>query len=107
MPLITYIEHDGTRHAIDVPVGRTVMEGGRDAGVDGILAECGGACACSTCHVYVSEEWLDRIPPKEDMEDDMLDFAPERDETRSRLGCQLRVTEAFDGLVVSVPSEQA
>ena len=107
MPRITYIEHGGQSRVIDVPVGHTVMEGGRDAGIEGIVAECGGACACSTCHVYVDPDWFDRLPPRESMEEDMLDFAPGMDPDRSRLGCQLRVTPDFDGLVVTVPEEQA
>ena len=107
MPKITYIEHTGDAHTIDVPVGNSVMEGGRNAGIEGIVAECGGACSCSTCHVYVHVEWIDRLPPRESMEDDMLEFAPGLDPGRSRLSCQIRVTAALDGLVVDVPAEQA
>lgn len=107
MPKITYIEHNGKVHVVDVPVGNTLMEGGRNAGVEGIVAECGGACSCSTCHVYVHPEWVDRLLPKEDMEEDMLDFAPAMDAARSRLGCQIRITAELDGLVVNVPEEQA
>jgi 2Fe-2S ferredoxin len=107
MPKITYIEPSGQTLLVDVPVGHTVMEGGRDAGVEGIVAECGGACACSTCHVYVQPDWFDRLPPRESMEEDMLDFAPGMEPERSRLGCQLRVTPDFDGLVVTIPEEQA
>jgi 2Fe-2S ferredoxin len=107
MPKITYIENSGETHVVEVPVGHTVMEGGRDAGVEGIVAECGGACSCSTCHVYVDPTWVDRLPAKESMEEDMLDFAPSMDPERSRLGCQIRVTDELDGLVVNVPEEQA
>jgi ferredoxin, 2Fe-2S len=107
MPKVTYIEHDGTTHRVEVPIGSTVMEGGRNAGVQGIVAECGGACACSTCHVYLASEWLDRVPPMESMEEDMLEFAPATDPMRSRLSCQIRVTAELDGLVVNVPSGQA
>jgi 2Fe-2S ferredoxin len=107
MPKITYIEHNGDLRVVDVPVGNSVMEGGRDAGVEGIVAECGGACSCSTCHVYIHPDWVDRLPPQESMEEDMLDFAPAMDPQRSRLGCQIRVTEELDGLVVDVPEEQA
>ncbi|MFA5580917.1 MAG: 2Fe-2S iron-sulfur cluster-binding protein [Paracoccaceae bacterium] len=106
MARITYIEHDGTVHEIDVPTGLTVMEGARDNGVPGIEADCGGACACSTCHVYVAEDWVDRLPAKDPMEDDMLDFAYEPDPVRSRLTCQLKVTDALDGLVVNLPLKQ-
>ncbi|REF73319.1 2Fe-2S iron-sulfur cluster-binding protein [Paracoccus versutus] len=107
MPKITYIEASGLRHDIDVPVGHTVMEGGRDAGVEGIVAECGGSCSCSTCHVHVAPEWVDKIPSREEMEEDMLDFAIDVDPVTSRLSCQIRVTEALDGLVVHVAKEQA
>ncbi len=106
MARITYVEHTGTEHVIDVPTGLTVMEGARDNGVPGILADCGGACACSTCHVYVDPEWVDRLPPRQPMESDMLDFAFEPDPERSRLTCQLKVTDELDGLRVVIPSEQ-
>ena len=106
MAKITYIEHNGTEHVIDVANGLTVMEGARDNGVPGIEADCGGACACSTCHVYVAEDWADKLPPKEAMEADMLDFAFEPDPVRSRLTCQLKVSDALDGLVVTMPEKQ-
>lgn len=106
MAKITYIEHNGTRHEVDVPNGLTVMEGARDNDIPGIEADCGGACACSTCHVYVAEEWLDKLPAREAMEEDMLDFAYEPDPNRSRLTCQLQVTDALDGLVVQMPEKQ-
>jgi 2Fe-2S ferredoxin len=106
MAKITYIEHNGTEHVVDVASGLTVMEGARDNGVPGIEADCGGACACSTCHVYVAEEWVDQLPPKEAMEADMLDFAWEPDPVRSRLTCQLKVSDALDGLVVTMPEKQ-
>ncbi|TYB81158.1 2Fe-2S iron-sulfur cluster-binding protein [Maritimibacter fusiformis] len=106
MAKITYIEHNGTEHVVDVPNGLTVMEGARDNGIPGIEADCGGACACSTCHVYVAEDWVDKLSPKEPMEEDMLDFAFEPDPVRSRLTCQLKVTDALDGLVVQMPEKQ-
>jgi len=106
MARITYIEHNGTRHEVDVANGMTVMEGARDNGIPGIEADCGGACACSTCHVYVDPTWVDRLPPKEDMEEDMLDFAYEPNPDRSRLTCQIKVTDALDGLVVQMPEKQ-
>ncbi len=89
-----------------VSSGLTVMEGARDNGIPGIEADCGGACACSTCHVYVAEDWVDRLPAKDPMEQDMLDFAWEPDPVRSRLTCQLRVTDDLDGLVVQLPLKQ-
>ena len=106
MARITYIEHNGTPHVVDVPAGMTVMEGARDNNIPGIEADCGGACACSTCHVYVAEDWVDLLPPKDAMEQDMLDFAWEPDPVRSRLTCQLRVTDDLDGLVVQLPLKQ-
>jgi ferredoxin, 2Fe-2S len=106
MARITYIEFDGTSHEVDVKAGLTVMEGARDNGIPGIEADCGGACACSTCHVYVDAAWVDRLPPKEEMEVDMLDFAWEPDPLRSRLTCQLKVTDELDGLVVRMPEKQ-
>lgn len=106
MARITYVEHTGREHVIDVPTGLTVMEGARDNGVPGIEADCGGACACSTCHVYVDPEWVDRLPPKHPMEQDMLDFAWEPDELRSRLTCQLKVSDELDGLRVTIPEKQ-
>jgi len=106
MAKITYIEHNGTEHVVDVANGLTVMEGARDNGVPGIEADCGGACACSTCHVYVAEDWVEKLPAKEAMEADMLDFAWEPDPVRSRLTCQLKVTDALDGLVVKLPEKQ-
>jgi len=106
MAKITYIEHDGTEHVIDVPAGLTVMEGARDNNVPGIDADCGGACACSTCHAYVDPAWVDKIPPKEAMEEDMLDFAWQPDPDTSRLTCQIKVTEDMDGLIVRLPEKQ-
>ena len=97
MPKITYIERSGEARVVEVPIGHTVMEGGRDAGIVGIVAECGGACSCSTCHVYVHPQWVGHLPAKESMEEDMLDFAPAMDPARSRLGCQIRVTAELDG----------
>jgi ferredoxin, 2Fe-2S len=106
MAKITYIEHSGRRHEVEVPNGLTVMEGARDNGIPGIEADCGGACACSTCHVYVDPDWVAKLPPKQAMEEDMLEFAYEPDPTRSRLTCQLKVTPALDGLVVQMPERQ-
>ena len=106
MAKITYIEHNGTEHVVEVANGLTVMEGARDNGIPGIEADCGGACACSTCHVYVAEDWVGKLPSKEAMEEDMLDFAFEPDTNRSRLTCQIKVTDALDGLVVQMPEKQ-
>lgn len=106
MAKITYIEHGGKEHVVDVANGMTVMEGARDNNIPGIEADCGGACACSTCHVYVDANWVEKLPVKDDMEVDMLDFAFEPDETRSRLTCQLKVTDALEGLIVQMPEKQ-
>jgi ferredoxin, 2Fe-2S len=106
MTKITYIEHNGQKHEVDVPVGLTVMEGARDNNIPGIEADCGGACACSTCHVYVDPAWVDRLPPKDPMEEDMLDFAWKPDANRSRLTCQIKVTPDLEGLVVQMPEKQ-
>lgn len=107
MAQITYVEHNGTRHDFQVPSGQTVMEGARKNNLAGIPADCGGACACSTCHVYVDTAWFDKIPAMDDMEEDMLDFAWEPDPSRSRLTCQITVTDDMEGLVVYLPERQA
>ncbi|SPF81066.1 2Fe-2S iron-sulfur cluster-binding protein [Pseudoprimorskyibacter insulae] len=106
MAKITYIEHNGTKHDVEVRNGLTVMEGARDNNIPGIEADCGGACACSTCHVYVDPAWVEKLPAKDDMEEDMLDFAYQPDPARSRLTCQLKVSDAIDGLVVHMPEKQ-
>jgi len=106
MPKITYVEFGGKQHVVEVASGLTVMEGARDNGVPGIDADCGGACACSTCHVYVAPDWVAKLPAKDAMEEDMLDFAWNPDPVRSRLTCQIKVTPALDGLVVHLPEKQ-
>ena len=106
MAKITYVEYGGTEHVVEVPNGLTVMEGARDNGIPGIEADCGGACACSTCHVYVDPAWVDRLPARDAMEADMLDFAYQPDPVRSRLTCQIKVTADLDGLVVHMPEKQ-
>ena len=105
MPKITYIEFAGKSHIIDVPKGLTVMEGAVQNNIPGIDADCGGGMACATCHVYVKDEWFDKLPKKEDGEEDMIDMAFEP-KKNSRLSCQLLVTDELDGLVVNVPSKQ-
>jgi 2Fe-2S ferredoxin len=106
MAKITYVEFNGKEHVVDVKNGLTVMEGARDNGIPGIEADCGGACACSTCHVYVDPAWVDKLPAKDGMEEDMLDFAYQPDPARSRLTCQIKVTDAMDGLRVQMPEKQ-
>jgi 2Fe-2S ferredoxin len=105
MPKIKYIEHNGKEHDVDVAVGLSVMEGAVKNLVPGIDADCGGACACATCHVYVDQDWLGKLAPKSDMEETMLDFAQEL-ETNSRLSCQIKVTPELDGFVVRMPKSQ-
>ena len=101
MPKITYITPDGARHDTEVENGYSVMEGAINNDIQGIIAECGGACACATCHSYIDEQWIDRLPAMDDMEDSMLDAAYER-KTNSRLTCQIEVNDDLDGLVVHV-----
>ena len=105
MPKITYIEFDGTEHAVEVKPGLSVMEGAIRNNIPGIDADCGGACACATCHVYVDEAWRERTGEASAMEESMLDFAEEV-QPNSRLSCQIRVTDALDGLVVRLPQDQ-
>jgi 2Fe-2S ferredoxin len=105
MPKVTYIEHNGTAHEIDLPVGRSVMQGAVDNGVPGIDADCGGACACATCHVYVEPEWLEKVGARQTREDEMLSFAAET-KPNSRLACQIPMTAQLDGLVVRMPEGQ-
>jgi ferredoxin, 2Fe-2S len=105
MPTIVFIEPDGIRRAVEAQVGVTVMETARRVGVRGILAQCGGACACATCHVYVAPRWIAKLPPREDMEEGMLESAWQP-RPNSRLSCQIHVTAALDGLEVTVPERQ-
>ena len=106
MPKITYIEYNGKIHTINVAKGLSVMEGAVQNNIPGIDADCGGGMACATCHVYVKEEWFDKLPKKEDGEEDMLDMAYEP-KKNSRLSCQLTVSEELEGLVVKLPEKQA
>ncbi len=101
MPRIIFLTTDGARHEVDAEAGYTVMEAAINNNIEGIIAECGGACACATCHSYISEEWVNRLPEMDDMEDSMLDAAYDRRDT-SRLTCQLEISDEWDGLVVHV-----
>ena len=105
MPKITYIEHNGKSHKIEIPNGFSVMEGAIQNNIPGIDADCGGSCACATCHVYVDEKWFDKLSKKERAEEDMLDMAY-KPKKFSRLTCQITVTDDLDGLVVKMPSKQ-
>lgn len=105
MAKITYIEPNGAERIIDVKAGMSLMEGAVNNSVEGIEADCGGVCACATCHIYVAQEWLEAAGPRTDIEEAMLDLANEvRD--NSRLSCQVKVTDALDGLTLSIPENQ-
>ena len=105
MAKIKYIEHNGKEHEIEVSSGLAVMEGAIKNNIPGIDADCGGACACATCHVYIDQDWIDKLNPKEDTEEDMLDFAFDVKDN-SRLSCQISVTDELDGLIVDLPEKQ-
>jgi 2Fe-2S ferredoxin len=105
MPKITYIDQEGSQRIVEAEVGATVMETAINNDIPGILATCGGSCSCATCHVYVDEEWLGKLPPPALEENDMLDTAHDLKEN-SRLSCQIVVTENLDGLVVTTPPRQ-
>ena len=105
MAKITYIENDGKEHIIEVKPGQSVMEGAVKNNIPGIDADCGGACACATCHVYVDDAWADKTGKASVMEESMLDFANDLQPT-SRLSCQIIVSEALDGLIVRMPENQ-
>ena len=105
MPQVTYVEHDGTEHRVEVEEGLSVMHGAVDNGVPGIDADCGGQCACATCHVFVDEAWLERTGDKGEQEESMLSFAAAA-QPNSRLSCQIEMTADLDGLVVRMPEAQ-
>jgi 2Fe-2S ferredoxin len=105
MPKITFIEHDGAEHIVEAEVGATVMETALKHGVTGIVAECGGSCTCATCMVYVDEAWMENLSQRSEEEEEQLDTAFDVKPT-SRLSCQIKVTEALDGLVVRTPAYQ-
>lgn len=105
MATVTYIEHDGTVHAVDARIDRTLMQIAVEHAVPGILADCGGSCSCGTCHGYVDSAWLDKLPPISESEEYMLDAVPGRQEG-SRLCCQIPMRAELDGVIVRLPSEQ-
>jgi 2Fe-2S ferredoxin len=106
MPKITYIDSEGTARAVEAELGSTVMEAAIRSNIPGIEAECGGACACATCHIYVDDAWRGKIGEPSPMEEDMLDFGYDV-RPNSRLSCQIKVTADLDGLVVCTPEKQA
>ncbi len=105
MPKITYIEHSGAEHVVDVAIGKTVMQGAVDNNIPGIDADCGGECACATCHVFVDPAWEAKTGTANEQEASMLSFAATKQDN-SRLSCQIEVTAALDGLVVRMPEAQ-
>ena len=106
MPKVTYIEFNGKQHEVNVENGLSIMEGAVQNGIPGIDADCGGSMACATCHVYVEEKWLDKLPKAEDAEVDMIDMAYEP-KKNSRLSCQLIVSDELEGLTVTTPEKQS
>lgn len=105
MTLIKFITHEGNEYEANVNVGDTIMNAAIDNGIDGIVAECGGACSCATCHCYIDEAWQDKLSPAEGMESEMLECAVDP-KPNSRLSCQITMTEALDGIVVHLPASQ-
>jgi len=105
MPQITFVSHDGNKQEVNVASGTSVMQAAIDNGIDAIVAECGGACSCATCHVYVDEAWVDKVPAAGDVEKDMIECVLDPQET-SRLSCQVLVGDDLDGLVVRLPEKQ-
>jgi 2Fe-2S ferredoxin len=106
MAIVTYVEHDGVQHQVEVPNGDSVMQGAMRQNLQGIVAECGGGLACATCHCYVEDAWIERAGAASEMELQMLDFSPNATTPGSRLSCQIIVSDALDGLVVRLPESQ-
>ena len=105
MPRVTLVEFDGTDHTIEAESGKSLMMNAIDNGVPGIDADCGGACACGTCHVFVDKQWLEAAGESNRLEESMLSMRPDREEI-SRLSCQIEITDAMDGMVVDMPESQ-
>jgi 2Fe-2S ferredoxin len=106
MPKVIYVSAKGDAREVDAPVGTTVMAAALKNGIDGIVAECGGVCMCSTCHVFVDEKFFHRLPPAQDTEEAVLEIAAEERQPTSRLSCQIKVTDDLDGLIVRLPKRQ-
>jgi len=106
MPKVVYVSPTGDAKEIDVPAGTTVMTAALKNGIDGIVAECGGVCMCSTCHVFVDEKFFDRLPPAQDTEEAVLEISAVERQPNSRLSCQIKVTDDLDGLIVRLPEKQ-
>ena len=106
MAQVTFIEHNGTEHTVDLPNGDNLMQGAINNAITGIVGECGGGLACATCLCYVDEAWRDRLEPASEMEQDMLEFSAHGNLPGSRLSCQINVSDELDGLVVRLPESQ-
>ncbi|HLW98342.1 MAG TPA: 2Fe-2S iron-sulfur cluster-binding protein [Candidatus Acidoferrales bacterium] len=106
MAKVIYVSATGEAREVDVPAGMTVMAAALKNGIDGILAECGGVCMCSTCHVFVDEKFFDKLPPAQDTEEAVLEIAAIERRPNSRLSCQIKMTDALDGLIVRLPEKQ-
>lgn len=106
MPAVTYVSSDEDREEVELAAGTTLKDGAIENGIDGIVAECGGNAMCATCHVYVDEAWIDKLPERSEVEDELLDSTACERTDASRLSCQIMAAEALDGLVVHLPAEQ-
>ena len=106
MPNVTYISYKGETHTVNVPVGTSVMEGAVKNGIDGIVAECGGACMCATCHVYVDPAFLEKLPPIGEEQEEMLGVTAAERKPNSRLSCQIEMKPEYEGLIVRMPERQ-
>jgi len=106
MPRVVFIQPSGESHTVDVASGTSLMTAAVKHGVDGIIGECGGVCMCATCHIYVREDFLDKLPPIQDTEEAVLDVTNAERLQNSRLSCQIKMTEALDGLTVTIPPSQ-
>ena len=106
MPKVNFVEPDGSTTEVDIPVGWSIMEGAVQNGIDKIVAECGGGCACATCHVFVDEAWIDKLEACSDIESDMLECTAEERKPNSRLSCQIKVADNIDGIVIHLPESQ-
>ena len=106
MPKVNFVEPDGSTTEVEIPTGWSIMEGAVQNGIDKIVAECGGGCACATCHVFVDEAWLDKLEECSDIESDMLECTSEERRPNSRLSCQLKMADNIDGIVIHLPESQ-
>jgi len=105
MPKVTYIEANGQSHEVDLDAGVSLMQGAVDNMIEGIVAECGGSCSCATCHCYIDQQWLDKLEPATEMENDLLECVTEPKDN-SRLSCQIVISDDLNGLVVHLPKSQ-